>query len=245
MSNTLPPKTTGPPPSNKSPGSGGDGGERTGRGLFNPRCPPRCRRSGPAEGFVNRRRSRRTRPTSILDAERHRRRGVLRDRVLPHGLTPFPPPGLTAVVPFHGADDRERLERRGHGSALHRPFVQLAICELAYFAAAGLTIPITPLFAEGPLGANELWVGITVGAFSLSTILLRPGPAGRRPAWPTPAADRRCAALRRDPGAHAVTTTRSVLIALRLLLGVAEAFFFVAAFAALADLAPPGGPVKR
>ena len=122
-----------------------------------------------------------------------------------------------------------------------RPFVQLAICELAYFAAAGLTIPITPLFAEGPLGANELWVGITVGAFSLSTILLRP--------WAGRAVDRRgrrplliggallCAVTL---AAHAVTTTLPVLIALRLVLGVAEAFFFVAAFAALADLAPPG-----
>ena len=122
-----------------------------------------------------------------------------------------------------------------------RPFVQLAICELAYFAASGLTIPITPLFAEGPLGATELWVGITVGAFSLSTILLRP--------WAGRAVDRRgrrplliggallCAVAL---AAHAVTTTLPVLIALRLVLGVAEAFFFVAAFAALADLAPPG-----
>ena len=122
-----------------------------------------------------------------------------------------------------------------------RPFVQLALCELAYFAAAGLTIPITPLFAEGPLGANELWVGITVGAFSLSTILLRP--------WAGRAVDRRgrrplliggallCAVTL---AAHALTTTLPVLIALRLVLGVAEAFFFVAAFAALADLAPPG-----
>jgi MFS family permease len=121
------------------------------------------------------------------------------------------------------------------------PFVQLAICELAYFAASGLTIPITPLFAKGPLGATELWVGITVGAFSVSTILLRP--------WAGRAVDRRgrrplliggallCAVTL---AAHAVTTTLPVLIALRLLLGVAEAFFFVAAFAALADLAPPG-----
>ena len=134
------------------------------------------------------------------------------------------------------------VQARGTAAPLFtRPFVQLALCELAYFAAAGLTIPITPLFAEGPLGANELWVGITVGAFSLSTILLRP--------WAGRAVDRRgrrplliggallCAVTL---AAHAVTTTLPVLIALRLVLGVAEAFFFVAAFAALADLAPPG-----
>jgi MFS family permease len=121
------------------------------------------------------------------------------------------------------------------------PFVLLAVCELAYFSAAGLTIPLTPLFAEGPMGANELWVGITVGAFSVTTVALRPY-AGRL-------SDRRgrrslliggallCAVAL---AAHAVTTSLAVLIGLRLVLGVAEAFFFVAAFAALADLAPPG-----
>jgi MFS family permease len=120
-------------------------------------------------------------------------------------------------------------------------FVLLGVCELAYFLAAGLTIPITPLFAEGPLGADELWVGITVGAFSVTALVLRP-LAGR-------AADRRgrrwllisgallCAAVL---AATSVTTSLAMMIALRLLLGVAEAFFFVAGFAALADLAPPG-----
>ena len=40
--------------------------------------------------------------------------------------------------------------------------------------------------------------------------------------------------------AHVFTTELTILIALRLLLGAAEAFFFVAGFAARADLAPPG-----
>jgi predicted MFS family arabinose efflux permease len=39
--------------------------------------------------------------------------------------------------------------------------------------------------------------------------------------------------------AHALATNLAVLVGLRLLLGVAEALFFVAGFAALADLAPP------
>lgn len=121
------------------------------------------------------------------------------------------------------------------------PFVMLALCELAYFSAAGLTIPLTPLFAEGPMGANELWVGITVGAFSVSTVALRPY-AGRL-------SDRRGRRALLIGGAllcavtllaHAVAPDLAVLIGLRLVLGVAEAFFFVAAFAALADIAPPG-----
>lgn len=120
-------------------------------------------------------------------------------------------------------------------------FVTLGVCELAYFLAAGLTIPLTPLFAEGALGADELWVGITVGAFSATALVLRPF-AGRT-------ADRRgrrwlliggallCALIL---ATTSVTTSLSVMIGLRLLLGVAEAFFFVAGFAALADMAPPG-----
>jgi MFS family permease len=120
-------------------------------------------------------------------------------------------------------------------------FILLALCELAYFTAAGLTIPLTPLFAEGPLGADELWVGITVGAFSVTALVLRPY-AGRT-------SDRRGRRVLLIGGAllcavalaaHAVTTSLAVLIVLRLVLGVAEAFFFVAGFAALADIAPPG-----
>jgi MFS family permease len=121
------------------------------------------------------------------------------------------------------------------------PFILLALCELAYFTAAGLTIPLTPLFAEGPLGADELWVGIAVGTFSVTAVALRPF-AGRL-------SDRRGRRRLMIGGAllcglalvaHAFTTELWMLIALRLVLGVAEAGFFVAAFAALADLAPEG-----
>jgi MFS family permease len=120
-------------------------------------------------------------------------------------------------------------------------FVALALAELAYFTAAGLMIPLTPLFAAGPLGANEVGVGLTVGAFSVTALLLRP-IAGR-------SADRRGRRPLLVGGAllfavvtalHMFTGDLAVLVVLRLLLGVAEAFFFVAGFAALADLAPAG-----
>jgi MFS family permease len=121
------------------------------------------------------------------------------------------------------------------------PFMLLALCELAYFTASGLTIPVTPLFAEGPLGASELWVGITIGTFSVTAVVLRP--------WAGRASDRRGRRQLMIGGAllcalalvaHAFTTELWMLIALRLVLGVAEAYFFVAAFAALADMAPEG-----
>jgi MFS family permease len=119
-------------------------------------------------------------------------------------------------------------------------FLALSLAELAYFSAAGLMIPVTPLFAAGPLGADEVGVGVAVGAFSVTALVLRPYAGrlsdrrGRRPLLIGGAL--LCAAA---IAAHAMTGSLVVLIGLRLVLGVAEAFFFVAGFAAVADLAPP------
>ena len=120
-------------------------------------------------------------------------------------------------------------------------FVGLGLVELAYFIAQGVTIPLTPLFAAGPLGADKIGVGITVGSFSLTALLLRPYAGqladrrGRRPLL-IGGALLAAAAI----AAHTATTDIAVLIALRLVMGIAEAFFFVAGFAMIADLAPPG-----
>jgi predicted MFS family arabinose efflux permease len=120
-------------------------------------------------------------------------------------------------------------------------FIALSLAELAYFTAAGLTIPVTPLFAHGPLGADPAGVGLVVGAFSVTALILRPYAGrmtdrwGRRP--PLVLGALACAVVL---GAHAFVDSLAVLVGLRLLLGVAEAFFFVAGFAAVADLAPPG-----
>lgn len=122
-----------------------------------------------------------------------------------------------------------------------RAFIGLTAAELAYFTALGLMIPATPLFAAGPLGGSEAIVGLVVGAFSVTALLLRPwaGRAsdrrGRRPLLIGGALLFTMASL-----AHVAATDLAVLTGLRLALGAAEAFFFVAGFAALADLAPPG-----
>src|SRR3954452_22216214 len=120
-------------------------------------------------------------------------------------------------------------------------FVALTLSDLAYFVAGGMLVGVTPVFVTGPLGSGEAGVGFAVGAFSVTTLLMRP-LAGR---W----TDRHG---RRPPligGAllfavlvlgHLVVTNLAWLMVLRLLLGVAEALYFVAGFAALADLAPPG-----
>ena len=65
-----------------------------------------------------------------------------------------------------GADRIERL--------FTPAFIALSLAELAYFTAEGLTIPVTPLFAHGPLGATVEGVGLAVGAFSVTALVLRP-----------------------------------------------------------------------
>jgi len=119
--------------------------------------------------------------------------------------------------------------------------VALTAADLAYFTAAGVLIGVTPFFAAGPLGAGAAGVGLAVGAFSVTTLVLRPLAGrwsdryGRRPLLIGGAG--LFAVL---IGGHLLVTDLAWLVGLRVLLGVAEAVFFVAGFAALADLAPPG-----
>ncbi len=119
-------------------------------------------------------------------------------------------------------------------------FLMLAVADLAYFTAAGVAIYTLPVFVTGPLGSTEAGAGVAFGAFAVTALVLRPfaGRAsdtrGRRPLLLGGAL---VAAVSMALTAQA--DTLAMVVALRLLLGVAEAAFFVASFAALADLAPP------
>jgi len=130
-----------------------------------------------------------------------------------------------------GAAPRERL--------LTPPFVALSASVLAFFVASGMFLPSTPRYTAGPLGGDDFAVGLVIGSFSVSSIILRPF-AGR---W----ADRRGRRIMLILGAalqivaaagHLAATTVPLMIAMRLLLGAAEAIYFVAAIAAATDLAP-------
>jgi MFS family permease len=120
-------------------------------------------------------------------------------------------------------------------------FVALTLSDLAYFTAGGALIAVTPFFVTGPLGSGPAAVGLAVGAFSATTLLLRPLAGrwtdrhGRRPLLIGGAALFAVLVV-----GHLLVTDLASLVALRLLLGMAEALYFVAGFAALADLAPPG-----
>jgi MFS family permease len=131
--------------------------------------------------------------------------------------------------------------RRRSDTLFTPAFISLALSDLAYFTAGGALLGVTPFFVTGPLGSGPAGVGLAFGAFSASTLLLRPLAGrwtdrhGRRPLLIGGAALFAVLVL-----GHVWVTTLAWLVVLRLLLGVAEALYFVAGFAALADLAPPG-----
>jgi len=133
---------------------------------------------------------------------------------------------------------------RGQGSGrderLMTPaFLGISASVLGFFVASGMFLPATPRFTKGPLGGDDLAVGLVVGSFAVSSLLLRPF-AGR---W----ADQHGRRVMLIVGAvlqvvaaagHLVADTIVLLVAMRLLLGAAEAVFFVGGMAAATDLAP-------
>jgi MFS family permease len=120
------------------------------------------------------------------------------------------------------------------------PFLALATATLAFFVAAGVVLPIAPLFVENELGADRIGVGVSIASFSIAALLLRPlvgwssDRFGRRPLL--------IGGSLINVGAlalHLFATDLPLFIAARALLGAAEGFYFVAALAAGSDLAPP------
>jgi len=119
-------------------------------------------------------------------------------------------------------------------------FVRLTLADVAYFTATGVAIYTLPLWVTGPIGADKSGAGLAFGAFAVSALILRPvagrlaDTRGRRPLLVGGALISAVGML-----GTAYADNLVLVVLLRLLLGVAEAAFFVASIAALADLAPP------
>jgi predicted MFS family arabinose efflux permease len=119
-------------------------------------------------------------------------------------------------------------------------FVLLTAADLGYFTAIGVAVYALPLYVTGPLGSDEAAAGLAFGAFAVSALVLRPlagmltDRLGRRPLLVGGGV--LCAI---GMALTAFADSLPEVVALRLLLGVAEAAFFVAGFAAVADLASP------
>lgn len=137
-------------------------------------------------------------------------------------------------------DDADRSGAVPAAARLRTPaFVALFGAAFAFFTAGGTVLPVASRFADGPLGANSIGVGIAIGAFAVAALAMRPAVGwasdrfGRRPLL-IGGGVLTIVAL----ALHFVVTSLPAFIAVRCLLGVGEAFFFVAALAAISDLAP-------
>jgi len=60
-----------------------------------------------------------------------------------------------------------------------RAFVLLALADLAYFTAAGVSIYVLPLYVTGPVGSDEAGAGLAFGTFR--HLGPRAAPRGRAP----------------------------------------------------------------
>jgi MFS family permease len=106
--------------------------------------------------------------------------------------------------------------------------------------AVGAVLPVLPRYVHGPLGAGNVAVGVVIGSYAITGLLLRP-LAGRL-------ADRRGRRLTVLLGSLAVAAAGFLyllplgvpgLIAARLALGAGEGTVFTAGSAWIVDLAPP------
>src|SRR5688500_9433089 len=123
---------------------------------------------------------------------------------------------------------------------LTRDFVLLGLADLAYFTSIGVAFLALPLTVTGPIGSDEAGAGLAFGAFGVTALVCRPFAGrlsdrhGRRPLMLVGAVG--CGL---GMALMPLVDSLALVVALRLLQGVAEAAFFVAGFALLADLAPP------
>jgi MFS family permease len=118
-------------------------------------------------------------------------------------------------------------------------FLLITLSTFAYFVAIGALIPTLPRYVEGPLGGTGGSVGLAMGAFAVSAVLMRPltgrlgDQRGRRILIVGGAA-----IVAVSIAGYAFADSLAVLVALRILTGAGEAFFYVGAAAAINDLAP-------
>ncbi len=126
--------------------------------------------------------------------------------------------------------------------AIARPGVAFAGIFIVTFCgllAVGATLPVLPRYVDGPLGEGKVAVGIVIGAYAITGLLMRPFAGrfadrrGRRPAV-------LIGSLLMAAGGFLYLLPFGVggLIAARLVLGVGEGTVFTAGSAWIVDLAP-------
>jgi len=125
------------------------------------------------------------------------------------------------------------------GRLITRPFVLVTSVAMIFFVYVGILIPIVPLYIEGPLGAGEFGIGLTVAVFAVAAIVVRPivgriaDRFGRRVLMVGGAL---LAAAGGALSGH--TSELWQLLTLRGVMGIGEAAVFVGAATLIADLSP-------
>ncbi|MDP4603913.1 MAG: MFS transporter [Solirubrobacteraceae bacterium] len=131
---------------------------------------------------------------------------------------------------------------RGSGSGAS---YALFVATLVNVLGIGAVIPVLPLFVKGPIGGGDVAVGLVIGAFSVTGILMRPiagriaDKRGRKLVHITGIA---IAAL----GAALIFVPAGVtgLIISRLLVGTGEGWVYTAGITWIVDLAPVEGRAR-
>lgn len=129
-------------------------------------------------------------------------------------------------------------------------FLLVSLSSFGYFLALGATLPTLPLYISGPLRGGSVAVGIVIGIFSVTAIVMRPiaGRLGDRRGRKLLVASGTgiiAVALLLMPLSEAMTRSSKIgalafVVAVRLAMGVGEAFLFTGAVTMIGDLAPPG-----
>jgi hypothetical protein len=78
---------------------------------------------------------------------------------------------VSARPPRTGVSRRAALAERHPGLAAT---AGVFLAALLAFLAIGAALPVLPASVRGPLGSNDLAVGIVVGAFAVTSVVCRP-----------------------------------------------------------------------
>jgi MFS family permease len=122
---------------------------------------------------------------------------------------------------------------------LSRELLTTCFTGLFQMLGFGTTIALLSRFVENELGGGGVAVGVTLGSFSVSAILLRP--------WLGQIGDRRGrrvliiiggVLVGSGTAAHVIANSVAALVAGRLVIGAGQAAFFVGAATLVVDLAP-------
>ncbi len=120
------------------------------------------------------------------------------------------------------------------------PFVVVSAATFFFFLAVGIVLPTLPRFVHDGLGGNDVDVGIAIAAYSIGAILVRPlltWTAGRFGLRHTMVAGAALGVV--GYGLHVLVGSLVPLVAVRVLIGIAEAFQFVGAATIINNLSPP------